>query len=94
MVSMPVILQLPHFNQSAFSKSARFISKLGSFLNIALRGTSALGLTKRLQAQSRMNLDLCQGCYEIADKSSKVVPLGAPLFQSLTTKECAGIIEL
>ena len=33
-----------------------------------------------LQACSSMELDLRQTCHEIVEKSSKIVPLGAPLF--------------
>ncbi|PYT64002.1 MAG: hypothetical protein DMG42_35475 [Acidobacteria bacterium] len=33
--------------------------------------------------QSRRKLDLWQGCHEIAEKSSKIVPLGAPFSSSL-----------
>jgi hypothetical protein len=29
--------------------------------------------------QSRRKLDLWQGCHEVAEKSSKIVPLGAPI---------------
>lgn len=35
-----------------------------------------------LQAQSTWEFSLWQTCHEIAEKSSKIVALGAPLFQA------------
>lgn len=43
--------------------------------------TSPSGLPNRLQAQSPRKLDLRRGCHEITEKSSKIIPLGAPLSQ-------------
>ena len=42
------------------------------------------GLSNKLQGQSSRKLDFRQGCHEIAEKSSKIVPLGAPLSQIKT----------
>ena len=40
-----------------------------------------LGSGDRLKVHRSQDLDLCHGCHEIAEKSSKIVPLGAPLFE-------------
>ena len=42
--------------------------------------TSPFGFMNKLQIPSRRKLDLWQGCHEVAEKSSKIVPLGAPFF--------------
>jgi hypothetical protein len=45
-----------------------------------ITGQVPSGLPNMLQAQSSGKLNLWQGCHEIAEKSSKIVPLGAPLY--------------
>ena len=42
------------------------------------------GVAKKLHAQSNRKLNLWQGCHEIAEESSKIVPLGAPLSPALS----------
>jgi cytochrome c553 len=40
--------------------------------------SSAFGSRKRLEAHRRRELNLCHRCHEFPEKSSKIVPLGAP----------------
>jgi hypothetical protein len=44
-----------------------------------------VGPTKKLQIQASRKLDLRQSCHELTEKSSKIVPLGAPLFAGSVT---------
>ena len=43
----PILLQFPHFNQSVFSSSAQFISRLDAFLNKLPRGLCKLAIEIR-----------------------------------------------
>jgi hypothetical protein len=76
--------------QTEYNKLLRLCQRLSSRLSILKRYLSRLGLngsvTEKLQVQASRKLDLWQGCHEVPEKSSKIVPLGAPLFCSLQSE--------